>query len=446
MAHRILIFICCSLVALGLQAQNRKKTTTKKQTATTTAKQTTGNETAGPAEEASVSDDAKLLFDSYHFEEAGEKLEEEITKAQKKKLGTSVLEYLSEKAMLGENMLQATEKVVFIDSIVVDKENFLNAYRLHPSCGTLTTYGKVFPGDTKASSSLKSTTVYINEFQDNILYSYPDKDGNNKLTSRNKLGEKWSTPVQLEELADSGDCQGYPYLLSDGTTLYYASEGTGSLGGYDIYVTRYNTDTKKYLKPENIGMPFNSPANDYLYAIDEVNNLGWFVSDRYQPEGKVCVYLFIPTESRDSYTIDESNEEKVRNLARITSIKASQTDSKAVAEATQRLKESMQTPKNNNVKDTDYRFIVANGVVYHDISNFKSAKAKQMATELDKVTKQRTELLASLAENRRKYGNGATDLKATILKQEQNVEQLNVAISKMENNVRKEEQASLKIK
>lgn len=29
-------------------------------------------------------------------------------------------------------------------------------------------------------------------------------------------------------------------------------------------------------------MPFNSPANDYMYAEDDINNIGWFVADRNQ--------------------------------------------------------------------------------------------------------------------------------------------------------------------
>ena len=40
-------------------------------------------------------------------------------------------------------------------------------------------------------------------------------------------------------------------------------------------------------------MPFNSPYNDYMYVIDEYNNLGWFASDRFQPEGKVLSLIHI---------------------------------------------------------------------------------------------------------------------------------------------------------
>lgn len=76
------------------------------------------------------------------------------------------------------------------------------------------------------------------------------------------------------------------------------------------FVTRYNTNTDTYLVPENVGMPFNSPYNDYMYVIDEYNNLGWFASDRYQPEDKVCIYVFVPNDSKRTYNYEAMEPEK----------------------------------------------------------------------------------------------------------------------------------------
>ena len=106
----------------------------------------------------------------------------------------------------------------------------------------------------------------------------------------------------MDEL-DGDDAQNYPFMLSDGITLYYAAVGVESFGGYDIFVTRYDMDEKKFLYPENLGMPFNSPANDYMLAIDEFNQLRWFFSDRNQTENKVCIYIFIKNDIRKEYEI-----------------------------------------------------------------------------------------------------------------------------------------------
>ena len=58
-----------------------------------------------------------------------------------------------------------------------------------------------------------------------------------------------------------------------------------------------------------------------MFAIDEFNNLGWFASDRYQPEGKVCIYVFIPNSSKRVYNYEAMDKKKVVRLAQIHSLK-----------------------------------------------------------------------------------------------------------------------------
>ena len=473
MIKQLFLLLCCSLTTLCGSAQKSKisknktqpttelatskksapqKTSTQKninahaeQTSSTNTENIKQKMPSADTEKASVGDEVDLLFKNYRFEAAIQQLNNKVKLARKKKQSTVLLEERIQKARIGQNMLQATEKVIFIDSIVVPKDDFLKAYRLSPSCGTLTTYGQVFPNDKEASSFLKNAPAYTNEFQDRLIYSYPDKEGNNKLFTCNKLGNKWSTPTQLTELSDSDDFLGYPYLLSDGTTLYYAADNSGSLGGFDIYVTRYDTDTKKYLKPENIGMPFNSPANDYLYAIDETNKLGWFVSDRNQPADKVCIYVFIPTETREVYTIDGTNEDSIRSLAKINSIKITQFNHQNVDEALNRLK-NIQGEHQQKAKTSDFYFIIANGKVYTDFDDFKSEQAKQLAKQWQNADQQRKGLLSQLQQNRQDYAKGKKTLKNDILKQEKDLSQLDANILSMENNIRKEEQDKLGIR
>ena len=435
MMYKLLILICCFLVSVNGIGQRKKNAANQLKLM------------SGPDGKACLPEEVATLFKTYHFAEATEKLQAYIEKANKDELGTDTLDYYAEKCRIGENMLQATEKVTFIDSFVVNKNEFLQSFHIGTSCGSINFYENIFPTDQKASDDLKRTTIYLNEFQDNLIYSYPDKNGYNRLVTRNKVGDNWSKSSTLEELSDQNGNQGYPYLLSDGTTLYYASEGENSLGGYDIYLTRYNTETKKYLKPENIGMPFNSPANDYLYAIDEENNLGWFVSDRYQPEGKVCIYVFIPPSSRDIYTINEDNVEQVIDAARLKSIKQTQKNTSQLSDARTKLQQMMLTSKDIDAPNNQIgiKFYVANGITYSDINQFKSNKAKEIASQLIQLEDQRSQLIISLRKNRLEYGRGNTSVQTEILKQEKSLEQLDVAIQTLENNIRKEEQTQLKI-
>lgn len=168
-------------------------------------------------------------------------------------------------------MLKGVEDVCVIDSFVIDKANFLKAYKISEESGKLFTYNDYFK-----TKGYHPGTVYEAEIGNRIYYSEQGEESLNIL-SKTKMLDEWSQGKPLPGSINASGNANYPYVLSDGVTIYYASDGDGSMGGYDIFVTRYNTNTDTYLVPENVGMPFNSPYNDYMYVIDEYNNLGWLL-------------------------------------------------------------------------------------------------------------------------------------------------------------------------
>ena len=210
------------------------------------------------------------------------------------------------------NMREMTQQIVFIDSIVTDKDSFLSQYRLSSETGTLTTTGLFF------GNSL-SGYAFLNEMGNKVYFSLAE-DSIHRLYTSDKLGTDWSEATPLKGLSDGITDANYPFMMNDGFTFYFAAQGEESIGGYDIFFTRYDSRSGSFLKPENIGMPFNSEANDYMYAADEETGIGYFVSDRRQPEGKVCVYVFILPETRRSYDPSKYTEQQIRGYADITRI------------------------------------------------------------------------------------------------------------------------------
>ena len=210
------------------------------------------------------------------------------------------------------NMREMTQQIVIVDSIVVNKDQFLASIRLSSECGQLMNTGTFFRNQLQG-------TLYINEMGNKVYFSQPDGH-QQQLYTADKLGNEWSKPQPLQGLSEGIDEASYPFMLTDGLTFYFAGKGEESIGGYDIFLTRYDSRSGSFLKPENIGMPFNSEANDYMYAIDEANRIGYFASDRRQPEGKVCIYVFVPQDTRKTYDNSKFSEEQIRNFADITSI------------------------------------------------------------------------------------------------------------------------------
>ena len=64
--------------------------------------------------------------------------------------------------------------------------------------------------------------------------------------------------------------ENYPFVPADGITIYFASEGHESLGGYDISC-RFNTYQRLFATPK-CRMPF-IPVQDYCLIIDEMSML-----------------------------------------------------------------------------------------------------------------------------------------------------------------------------
>lgn len=224
-------------------------------------------------------------------------------------------------------MLSAMQRIMFIDSMVVSKNDFVRHIPLSADCGKL--------------EQKDSLGQYTNELRDHRLTTVFDtNDSINCLMESDFIGDEWTKPVVAEGFEEAS--VNFPYLMPDGSTLYFAQKGSKSIGGYDLFVTRYDAESGSYLRAENIGMPFSSEANDYLYAIDETNQLGYFVTDRRQPADKVCIYVFIPNESRRIYDQAAYSEEMIRSLARIDSISATWTDDQARVQALARFKKARQ--------------------------------------------------------------------------------------------------------
>jgi hypothetical protein len=133
--------------------------------------------------------------------------------------------------------------------------------------------------------------IYMNERQDKIYYSEGDAVTGTDLYTMDKLLDTFGNEKRLPGTINKEGSQAFPFVLSDGMTLYFASTGEPSFGGYDLFVTRYNLTSDSYLNPNQLNMPFNSPFNDYMLAIDEEKGIGWFASDRFNRPTR---YVYIP--------------------------------------------------------------------------------------------------------------------------------------------------------
>jgi len=328
---------------------------------------------------------------------------------------------------LFKTMLPATAKVMFIDSIVVDKTDFLTNIPLSSEAGTISSYEKFF--DRPAQVPL---SVFQNEFGDRCYYAEGDTLGT-RLYSIDRLGNKWSKPHELTEFGEDYRSLNYPFLMSDGMTLFFAAKGEHSIGGYDIFMTLLDTESGTFYRPENYGLPFNSTANDYLIAFDDVNELGYLVSDRYQPADKVCIYTFVPQFPRVGFEDEDLSDDQLRRYAKLNSISDTWNFGN-YQEALQRYQSMLgrHSKKNNS---QSFSFVINDQLTYHQLSDFHSPQSRQLY-------KQYAELEASIATDKRTL-EMQRDKYADASAREQR--QMREAMLRLENQIQESEPRLLKM-
>ena len=333
---------------------------------------------------------------------------------RKKRVKKPVVEVPQEDPRI-TSMREMTQQITIIDSIVTDKDQLLSQLLLSDETGRILSssafWGK---GD--------STTVFVNEMGNKAYFSQPDDSLKQQLCTSDLLGGEWSKPQLLNGISEGISETAYPFMLADGLTFYFAGKGEESIGGYDIFMTRYDAHNNSFLKPENIGMPFNSEANDYLFAIDEYAHIGYFVSDRRQPEGKACLYIFIPQSSRKTYDPIVYTPAEIRGFADISSIADTWGNGEERSAALARYQaisinnmKAMNTdaqPDDNTVASLE--LVINDALTYSSARDFRSREAAVLYKQLIEARQQLCLLNKQLEKSRSFYPQAAGAEKKTL--------------------------------
>ena len=346
-------------------------------------------------------------------------------------------------SMLYESMLPNTQKLFIIDSTVVDRNRLSDAIPLPKDYGQILPYDKFF--NTKKGTD---TYVYVNGFGNKCFYSEMSAASTFRLMTRDRLNDgEWSQPQLLEGFDIPFTEINYPYMTSDGTTLYFAAKSEEGLGGYDIYVTTYDSESGRFLKAENVGLPFNSDKDDMMYVEDDTDGIAWFATTRRQPEGKGCVYTVSLSSTRQNYN-GEIDENTLRNYAAITSIKDTWESEESRQKAMARLQKAVARDNKAVASGTSVSFVINDEVEYTDLSDFSSDKNRSLYLSIRKRQKQLDEESEQTEQLRARYrsatGSERSSLATKILNAEKSGETLRQSIINDMNALRKSEYEQMK--
>ena len=100
----------------------------------------------------------------------------------------------------------------------------------------------------------------------------------------------WRAPKNLGKGVNSSFDETTPFLAKDGRTLYFSSNSTASLGGFDVFKSTFNADSLRFMPAINLGKPINSAGDDMFFRLTPDGMMAYFCSSRKEGFGGRDIY------------------------------------------------------------------------------------------------------------------------------------------------------------
>lgn len=150
------------------------------------------------------------------------------------------------------------------------------------------------------NSQYLETSVFISA-DGEYLFLTSDKKGGyggrDIYYCKKQANGTWSNPINCGSKINTPYDEDCPFLHPDGETFYFSSNSTKSMGGYDVFVCKWNE--KNVSDVYNMGYPLNTPDEDINFVISADGKRGYYASGRTGGLGGkdiYCIY-FIDTPS-----------------------------------------------------------------------------------------------------------------------------------------------------
>ena len=104
---------------------------------------------------------------------------------------------------------------------------------------------------------------------------------------------EWSEPINIGKPINTSGDEKSPFIHTDTRTLYFSSNGRPGIGGYDIYYVKLNNNNEK-TEVKNIGYPINTENDEVGFIVSIDGKYGYFSSNNIKNEslGGMDFYYF----------------------------------------------------------------------------------------------------------------------------------------------------------
>ncbi len=191
----------------------------------------------------------------------------------------------------GKKLLTTITDLVVLEKKEIEYNSFIRLYNLSNIGGSL-----IVTAEYQSKVDKKKNHTPLIHFPDKaqtIYYSsYGESEkGSKDIYCRNRLPDgKWGLPALVSGNVNTKFDEDFPYLSPNGEYLYFCSKGHNSMGGFDVFRSKFDPENHSFGAPENMDFAISSPDNDLFYVVDSLEKNAYFASSRQSQNGKIHVY------------------------------------------------------------------------------------------------------------------------------------------------------------
>jgi hypothetical protein len=234
---------------------------------------------------------ARAYHLSYNFKEAIAEYEKFETSAEKKQLAKSDCKAQKLSAESGLNLMNSIKDVQVLEKTEAEKSSFYRYMNIDPSIGKIIST----PKELLSKLDLKSKEEHVFFLPTNgkkIFFSSKGKDGltGKDIYTTSRVNGTFTPPVKLKSSVNTEFDEDFAFMHPNGSTLYFASKGHGSMGGYDIFRCEWDSTISDFGPAINMDFAINTPDDDLFFITDSLNTTAYFASSRLTSPDKLYVY------------------------------------------------------------------------------------------------------------------------------------------------------------
>ncbi|MCF8297079.1 MAG: hypothetical protein K9J13_05985 [Saprospiraceae bacterium] len=175
--------------------------------------------------------------------------------------------------------------------------------------------------ESSATLSLDNSTLYFASNREGGL------GGKDIYISKKMPDGSWGIAENIGSNINTKFDEDFPYLAPDGKTLYFCSVGHNSMGDLDLFKSIWDNDSKTWSQPVNIGYPVNTPDDNKTISLTSSGRHAYISALRKGGVGNLDIYRVTFNDVDPTYTI------LIGNIFNIDSLDAVELHKEKVKEA-----------------------------------------------------------------------------------------------------------------